>query len=105
MESEYSEQRIIKDIENNDTSIQITGYVNKVLEKDLIIIDDKSGTIKVNTKEVEYKLKVKDLINVIGNLEISMSGEKIIQARIIQDMSNLNFGYYKKLYEMKKSLE
>ena len=31
-------------------------------------------------------------------------GEKIIDADIVQDMNNLNFEYYCKLYELKKEL-
>ena len=34
-----------------------------------------------------------------------MDGAKSIQAQIIQDMDNLNFEYYLKLYEIKKEIE
>ena len=34
-----------------------------------------------------------------------MEGQKIVEADIIQDMTNLNFNYYQKLYELKLELE
>lgn len=105
MASEYFKQRIIMDIENNDTLIQVTGYVKEIRDNEVFILDDESGIITVNMKDLEYELKLKSLINVIGKLDIKSSGEKIILAQIIQDMSKLNFKYYKKLYEIKKSLE
>ena len=104
MENKYAKQRIIKDIKNSDEKIQVTGYV-KSLAEDHFILNDKSDEIKVDFETFEMKLKENDLVNVIGVLIISVEGEKTINAEIIQDMNNLNFKYYQKLYQLKKELE
>lgn len=105
MEQEYAKQRIIKDIKNEDTRIQVTGYVKKVVKKDYFVLDDKTGEIKASVKDFDFKFKEGDLINIIGNLNLQTDGEKVIQAQIVQDMKKLNFTYYQKLYELKKELE
>ncbi len=105
MENRYAKQRIIRDIENEDLRIQITGYIEGLVEKEHFILDDKTGEIKVNIKEYNFNFKNNDLVNVIGDLDIKMGGEKMIQAEIIQDMNKLNFKYYQKLYELKLELE
>ena len=97
-------QRMISDVKNTDTRVQITGYVKDIVENDYIILNDKTGDIKVDIKEVEFSLKKNDLINIIGELNINMGGEKKVGAEIIQDKKNLNFEYYQKLYEIKKEL-
>ena len=97
-------QRMIIDVKNTDTRVQITGYVKDMVENDYIILNDKTGDIKVDIKEVEFSFKINDLINIIGELNINMGGEKEIGAEIIQDKKNLNFEYYQKLYEIKKEL-
>jgi len=104
MESKHAKQRIIEDIKNSDERIQVTGYI-KNIEVDYFILNDKSDEIKVNIENFDFKSKEKDLINVIGDLIISVEGEKIINAEIIQDMNKLNFKYYQKLYQLKKELE
>ena len=105
MKSQYAVQRIVKDVKNEDERVQITGYINKIANEDFFILDDKSGEIKVNIKEIDFNYKEKDLVNVIGDLVISTNGEKSIAVDIIQDMNNLNFNYYRKLYDLKKDLE
>jgi len=97
-------QRMINDVKNTDIRVQITGYVKEIVEKDYIILNDKTGDIKVDIKGVEFSFKNNDLINIIGELNINVGGEKEIGAEIIQDKENLNFEYYKKLYEIKKEL-
>ena len=97
-------QRMIIDIKNTDTRVQITGYVKDMVENDYIILNDKTGDIKVDIKEVEFSFKINDLINILGELSINMGGEKEIGAEIIQGKKNLNFEYYQKLYEIKKEL-
>ena len=104
MESKHAKQRIIEDIKNSDERIQVTGYI-KNIEVDYFILNDESDEIKVNIENFDFKSKEKDLINVIGDLIISVEGEKIINAEIIQDMNKLNFKYYQKLYQLKKELE
>ena len=97
-------QRMINDVKNTDTRVQIMGYVKDIVENDYIILNDKTGDIKVDIKGVEFSYKKNDLINIIGELNIKTGGEKEIGAEIIQDKKNLNFEYYQKLYEIKKEL-
>jgi uncharacterized protein YdeI (BOF family) len=105
MELSPAYQRIIKDIKNDDSRIQVTGYIKEISNtKDYFILDDKTGTIKVLLGELKFSHKKDDLINVIGSLNISMEGEKELEADIIQDMNRLNFEYYQKLYRLKKEL-
>ena len=105
MESLYAKQRIIRDVKNEDERIQITGYVKDLVENDHIILEDKTGNIKVNIKNIDFIFKEKNLVKIIGNLMIKTDGEKIIDADIVQDMNKLNFDYYYKLYELKKDLD
>ena len=98
-------QRTIKDIKNSDIRIQITGYVKDIVENDHIILNDKTDEIKVDIQAVEQSFQKNDLINVIGELNFKLEGEKTVEAEIIQDKSNLNFDYYLKLYEIKKELK
>ncbi|MFX1434482.1 MAG: hypothetical protein ACFFB1_11955, partial [Promethearchaeota archaeon] len=102
MEKQYAKQRMIKDITVEDSRIQLTAYVKEILDENFIILDDKTGEIKVNLKDAEFGFNKDDLINIIGFLNINMNGEKEIDAEIIQDMTNLNFEYYQKIYEIKK---
>ncbi len=104
MESQFAKQRTIKDVKNDDIKIQITGYVLNLVENDKFTLDDKTGEIEVKIKDVVFEFKEDDLVNVIGELIIATSGEKSIQAQLVQDMRNLNFSYYQKLYEIKKEI-
>lgn len=100
----YAKQRMIKDIFDEDLRIQVTGYFKEKIDENLIVLNDQTGDIKVNLKDVDFKFKQNDLINVIGDLIIKVNGEKELEAEIIQDMNSLNFEYYKKIYEIKKEL-
>jgi uncharacterized protein YdeI (BOF family) len=102
MSLQSAPQRIIKDIKNDDVRIQVTGFIRDPIEQGSFVLEDRTGDISVDIKNVEFTFKKDDLINVIGELVISMDGGKTIVARIIQDMKNLNFEYYLKLYELKK---
>jgi hypothetical protein len=104
MEKQYAKQRMIKDITDEDSRIQVTAYVKEILDDNFIILDDKTGDIKVNLKDVDFEFDKDDLVNIIGFLNIKIDGEKEIEAEIIQDMTNLNFNYYQKIYEIKKTL-
>ena len=104
MEKQYAKQRMIKDITVEDSRIQVTAYIKEILYDNFIILDDKTGDIKVNLKDVDFLFNKNDLINIIGFLNINVDGEKEIEAEIIQDMTNLNFDYYQKIYEIKKTL-
>ena len=106
MSLQYAKKRIIKDIALDDERIQVTGYIKNKIDDTHIILNDKTGEINVNIKSVEnFNFKVNDLINVIGDLEFQSSGEKLINADIVQDMNKLNFEYYQKIYQLKKELE
>jgi len=102
MSKQSAKQRAIKDIRNDDVRIQVTGYIKDSSEPGTKILSDNTGQITVNIKNVDFSYKKNDLINVIGELLINMDGGKTIVAEIIQDMTNLNFEYYQKLYELKK---
>ncbi|MFX1310541.1 MAG: hypothetical protein ACFE8C_12640 [Promethearchaeota archaeon] len=106
MTFQYAKQRMIKDISLDDERIQITGYIKSRINDNHIILDDKTGEIKVNLISIDgFNFKENDLVNVIGDLEFQSSGEKLINADIVQDMNKLNFEYYQKLYQIKKDLE
>ncbi|MFX1327960.1 MAG: hypothetical protein ACFE91_07430 [Promethearchaeota archaeon] len=106
MSLQYAKKRIIKDIALDDERIQVTGYIKNKIDDNHIILNDKTGEIKVNIKGIEnFNFEVNDLINVIGDLEFRSSGEKLINADIVQDMNKLNFEYYQKLYQIKKELD
>ena len=105
MSREHAVQRIIQDIKSSDSRVQIIGNIKDVVDNDYIILNDKSDDVKISIKKVDFGFQKDDLINVIGELNISMDGEKEIEAEIIQDKKNLNFDYYLKLYEIKKELK
>jgi len=105
MSKQHAKQRIIKDIKDDDLRIQITGYVKEIVDNENIILEDKTGEIEVIVKNVDFRFDKNDLINIFGEIEISMAGEKSLIADIIQDKKNLNFEYYQKLYEIKKQLD
>lgn len=106
MSFQYAKQRMIKDISLDDERIQVTGYIKSRINDNHIILDDKTGEIKVNFISIDgFNFKENDLVNVIGDLEFQSSGEKLINADIVQDMNKLNFEYYQKLYQIKKDLE
>jgi len=105
MSRENAAQRIIQDIKSSDSRVQIIGFIKDLVDDDHIILKDKSNDIKIDIKKVDFSFQKDDLINVIGELNINMAGEKEIEAEIIQDKKNLNFDYYLKLYEIKKELK
>lgn len=104
MSREHAAQRIIQDIKSSDSRVQIIGFIKDFVDDDHIILKDKVNDIKIDIKKVDFPFQKDDLINVIGELNINMAGEKEIEAEIIQDKKNLNFDYYLKLYEIKKEL-
>ena len=105
MSREHAIQRIIQDIKSSDSRVQLTGFIKDVVNDEYIILKDNSDEIKITIKKVDFVFQKDDLINVIGDLNITMEGEKEIEAEIIQDKKNLNFDYYLKLYEIKKELK
>jgi hypothetical protein len=105
MSKQHANQRIIKDIKDGDLRIQITGYIKEIIDNEHIILDDKTGEIEVNVKNVDFKFDQNDLVKIFADIEINMAGEKSLIADIIQDKKSLNFEYYQKLYEIKKQLD
>jgi uncharacterized protein YdeI (BOF family) len=105
MSDQYAKQRTIKDITNNDERIQVTGYVKNRENDDSIVITDKTGDLRIKLIEPDnFNFDTDDLINIIGDLEFQSSGEKVLNAEIIQDMNKLNFEYYQKIYQIKKEM-
>ena len=104
MEIQSAKQRMVKDITEKDIDIQVTGYVKEIIDENAFLLDDTTGVVNVNLVDLDVNVKIGDLINVIGKFDMKMGGETMILAEIIQDMNNLNFEYYKKLYELKKTL-
>jgi len=106
MSSQHAKQRMIKDITIDDERIQVTGYIKSKINDELFVLDDQTDQIYVNIIRIDdFNFEENDLINVIGDLEFQSTGEKRINADIIQDMKKLNFKYYQKLYQMKKELD
>ncbi|MHA2034829.1 MAG: hypothetical protein ACXACX_20530 [Candidatus Hodarchaeales archaeon] len=102
MPLQSAKQRIIKDLKEEDERVQITGYVRELVEEEQFVLDDDTGKIRVDIKNIDFTSKENDLINVIGNLIEEGNDIKLFKAEIIQDKNQLNFEYYKKLYELKK---
>jgi uncharacterized protein YdeI (BOF family) len=97
---------MIKDLEKMEigSRVQIIGFVKGKIEEENIILDDRTGEIKINIKKLKFPFKTDDLVNVFAKVEPTMDGEKKLEAIFFQDMSNLNFEHFQKLYEMKKEL-
>lgn len=101
MTLQYAKQKMIKDIKKEDERVQITGYVRDLVEEEHFVLNDDTGEIIADIKNIDFSFKENDLINVIGDLVKEGNEIKTIKAEIIQDKNKLNFEYYKKLYELK----
>ncbi|MFX1237137.1 MAG: NirD/YgiW/YdeI family stress tolerance protein [Promethearchaeota archaeon] len=104
METQSAIQRMIKDIKNDDTRIQITGKIDRIEEEGRFMLKDSTGEITVDISDKDLDFNEGDLVNVIGNLQITVSGKKILNMDLIQDMNRLNLAYYEEIYEMKKDM-
>ena len=102
MQLQSAKQRMIKDTKIDDERVQITGYVKNLVEGEQFVLGDNTGDIGVDIKNIDFNFKENDLINVIGDLVKEGNEIKMLRAEIIQDKNQLNFEYYKKLYELKK---
>ena len=89
---------MLRDINNEDVRIQATGFVKEIVDKEHVILDDKTGQIEVNLKDVDFNFKENDLINVFGEIEISMAGEKSFTAEIIQDKNENEIIIYSQFF-------
>ena len=101
MSSQFARQSTVKDVNDTDHRIQITGYVKNIVEDEYFTLDDNTGEISVSIKSVDFKFQENDLINVIGEI-VKEGNNRTLAAEIIQDMNKLNFEYYLKLYELRK---
>ena len=101
MSSQFARQSTVKDVNDTDHRIQITGYVKNIVEDEYFILDDNTGEISVSIKSVDFKFQENDLINVIGEI-VKEGNNRTLAAEITQDMNKLNFEYYLKLYESRK---
>ena len=101
MSSQFARQSTVKDVNDTDHRIQITGYVKNIVEDEYFILDDNTGEINISIKSVDFKFQENDLINVIGEI-VKEGDNRTLTAEIIQDMNKLNFEYYLKLYELRK---
>jgi uncharacterized protein YdeI (BOF family) len=101
MSSQFARQSTVKDVNDMDQRIQITGYVKNIVEDEYFILDDNTGEISVSIKSVDFEFQENDLINVIGEI-VKEGDNRTLTAEIIQDMNKLNFEYYLKLYELRK---
>ena len=102
MTIQSAKQRIISDIKIEDERVQITGHVKDPVGEEQFVLDDDTGDIGVDITNIDFKFKAKDLVNVIGDIVKEGNEIKMLRAEIIQDKNQLNFEYYKKLYELKK---
>ncbi len=106
MSFQHAKQRMIKDITIDDERIQVTGYIKSRINDEFFILDDQTGQINIKIIRIDdFNFEENDLVNVIGDLEFQSTGEKRINADIIQDMKKLNFKYYQKIYQLKKELD
>ena len=101
MEIQPAKQRMIKDLKEGDQRVQITGYITEI-EEESFLLEDGTGKIKVLKEGVEFSCSKDDLVNIFGQLSHIEGKEWVLEAEIIQDMKELNFEYYRKLYEIKK---
>ena len=101
MSSQFARQSTVKDVNDKDQRIQITGYVKNIVGDESFILDDNTGKINVSIKSVDFEFHENDLINVIGEI-VKEGNNRTLTAEIIQDMNKLNFEYYLKLYELRK---
>ena len=95
---------MIKDLEKMDvgSQVQIIGFVKETIEEENIILDDRTGEIEISIKNLKFPFKTDDLVNVFAMVKPTMEGEKKLEAIFFQDMSNLNFEHFQKIYDMKK---
>ena len=96
---------MIKDLKEMEigSQVQIIGFVKGNIEGN-IILDDRTGEITINIKKLKFPFKKDDLVNVFAMVKPTMEGEKKLEAIFFQDMSNLNFDHFQKLYDLKKEL-
>lgn len=98
-------KRLLKDIQLDDSAIQVVGYAKSVNPSQEFYIDDKEGKIHVRDIPDEIEnIQEGSLYRVFGELSIDGSGTQYISAHIVQDMEKLNFELYIKSMELVKKI-
>ena len=105
-EKSSAKRVMIKDLNNEDigNSVQIVGYVKEILDQSSFLLTDKTGELMVEYENDTLPYKKNDLINVYGLVQPTMEGELKLKSQFIQNMNDLNFRNYTKIYELKKDL-
>ena len=105
-EKSSAKRIMIKDLSNEDlgNNVQVVGYIKDIIDQSSFFLTDKTGELRVENESEEFPYKTNDLINVYAVVEPTMEGELKLKSQFIQNMKDLNFENYIKIYEIKKDL-
>ena len=97
---------MIKDLNNEDigNNVQVVGYVKEILDQSSFLLTDKTGELMVEYESDTLAYKKNDLISVYALVQPTMEGELKLKCQFIQNMNDLNFENYTKIYELKKDI-
>lgn len=87
-------EKQIKNLNNEDRSVAVSGFVVSKDESSFIL-DDRTSQIIILSKE---EVNIGDYIRVFGNLILDRD-EKLIQAGIIQNLNNINKEMHQKILQ------
>jgi hypothetical protein len=85
-------EKQIKDLQDSDTKISVTGLVVEKGDKHFTL-DDGTGTIIVRAEDLSH---VTDFVKAFGQIN-NVEGNKEIFAYVIKDMSEIDKELFKKL--------
>jgi len=91
----------IKEISLLDRTVRIMGVVVESTSS-YIVVDDGTGIIKVLLPSETSVPEVGRIVRVFGSVSQNGKGSVYINAEIIQDMSSLDLGLYRKVKKIKK---
>lgn len=97
MNEAYTE-KMVKDVNESDTKIAVSGYVVS-REEHSIVIDDGSGEMPVFFDQLE--VPEGKYLRVFGRVISHEEGIQV-QADLIQDLSTMNYELYKKMLSLMK---
>ena len=92
-------ERDISEIKEDDIRVRLLGTV--VSQTGIIMIDDGTGMIKINTEE---SLSNGDRVLVIGRVSIKTDGQKEIDAEIVKMVNEIDIDLYKEVKKLKKQI-
>ncbi len=92
-------ERDISEIKEDDIRVRLLGTV--VTQTGIIMIDDGTGMIKINTEE---SLSNGDRVLVIGRVSIKTDGQKEIDAEIVKMVNEIDIDLYKEVKKLKKQI-